>query len=514
MKIASLRAFIRFQAVRVLDIAALAGSWLVIWKYQGGGLVLADAVVIGMAVVSALLAASACRSASGLATWSKGAAIAPLAACLMAALALLLCGSALTSGVWHVWILIAPLALLALRGLGWAADRAMLCADLGRESVVLIGTSSACAQATRSLGLESSSDSKVVATLHVADVSTTIAIGDELIDRLQRLRSPRVIICTDDAASAIPEQILAILRHHPVTVQWAPQMSLPDAAFNPAYRAQLIDLCASPLNESQLVLKWIEDKFPAVIILAIVVVPMALIALAIKLTSPGPILFTQVRHGLNGRLIRVFKFRTMRHDPSITDIHKMAKRRPGTDLTRWLNDVMLPGLVPVGGRGAHPASEIRHEMAPARSAADRASSPTRIKEDDYRPTTATFRQTDRNDPRLAPLGKFLRQTSLDELPQLFNVLRGDMSLVGPRPHAVEHNHQYSAEVRRLMQRHYIKPGITGLAQISGARGATRTVGDMRRRVALDLLYMRKWSLMLDAKILLLTAFRGFITHQP
>ena len=307
MKIASLRAFIRSQAVRVADIAALAGAWVAIWKYQGGGLVLADVATLGLAVVSALLAASACRSANGLGAWGKGVVAAPLAACLLAALALFLCGSALTTGVWHAWILSAPLALLALRGLGWVADRTTLRADLGRESVVLVGTRSACAQASRFLGLESSSDSKVVATLPVADVHSAIAIGDELIARLQRLRSPRVIICTDDAAPAIPEQILAILRHHPVTVQWAPQLSLPDAVFHPAHRAQLIDLCASPLNESQLVLKWIGDKFPAVIILAIVAVPMALIALAIKLTSPGPILFTQARHGLNGRLICRFR---------------------------------------------------------------------------------------------------------------------------------------------------------------------------------------------------------------
>ena len=213
-------------------------------------------------------------------------------------------------------------------------------------------------------------------------------------------------------------------------------------------------------------------------------------------------------------MIRVFKFRTMRHDPSITEIRRMAERRPGTDLLKRLSDVMLPALVPVGGQGAHQASGLRHELTSAGNAAGQASSPRRSGGDDYRPTTAAFRQTDRNDPRLAPLGKFLRQSSLDELPQLFNVLRGDMSLVGPRPHAVEHNHQYSTAVRRLMQRHYIKPGITGLAQVSGARGATRTVHDMRRRVALDLLYMRNWSLMLDAKILLLTAFRGFITHQP
>ena len=132
---------------------------------------------------------------------------------------------------------------------------------------------------------------------------------------------------------------------------------------------------------------------------------------------------------------------------------------------------------------------------------------------EYEPTPS-FRQTVCGDPRLTPIGSFLRRTSLDELPQLFNVILGDMSLVGPRPHAVQHNQEYSGRIGRLMQRHHVKPGITGLAQVSGARGATRTERDMRRRVALDLLYIRNWSLWLDLRILALTAVRGFITKHP
>ncbi|MBA3685926.1 MAG: sugar transferase, partial [Planctomycetes bacterium] len=123
-------------------------------------------------------------------------------------------------------------------------------------------------------------------------------------------------------------------------------------------------------------------------------------------------------------------------------------------------------------------------------------------------------QATANDPRITPLGNFLRRTSLDELPQFLNVLKGDMSIVGPRPHPLKLNNSFAQGVRDLMRRHYVKPGITGLAQISGSRGETRTEDDMRRRVDLDLRYIREWSLWLDLKIVFLTVFKGFINRQP
>jgi len=121
-------------------------------------------------------------------------------------------------------------------------------------------------------------------------------------------------------------------------------------------------------------------------------------------------------------------------------------------------------------------------------------------EDGARVTQAT-----RNDLRITPLGKFLRRTSLDELPQLINVLQGRMSLVGPRPHAVAHNEEYRKVIKRYMVRHKVLPGITGLAQVSGCRGETARVEDMEARVSLDLEYLRNWSPLLDLQILLLTA---------
>ena len=119
------------------------------------------------------------------------------------------------------------------------------------------------------------------------------------------------------------------------------------------------------------------------------------------------------------------------------------------------------------------------------------------------------RQATRNDPRITPIGRFIRRTSLDELPQLINVLGGSMSLVGPRPHAIAHNMEYGAQITAYMARHRVKPGITGWAQINGYRGETDTVEKMQKRVRLDLEYINNWSLRRDMWILLRTPFALF-----
>jgi putative colanic acid biosynthesis UDP-glucose lipid carrier transferase len=162
----------------------------------------------------------------------------------------------------------------------------------------------------------------------------------------------------------------------------------------------------------------------------------AAIAAAVKLSSPGPVLFAQRRYGRDGGEIRVLKFRSMR-----------------------------------------------------------------VTEDG-----AVVRQAQKGDPRVTRVGAFLRRTSLDELPQIFNVLRGDMSIVGPRPHAVAHNEHYRTQILEYMLRHKVKPGITGWAQVNGWRGETDTLRKMIERVAHDLHYIRHYSFGLDVKIILLTAF--------
>jgi lipopolysaccharide/colanic/teichoic acid biosynthesis glycosyltransferase len=125
-------------------------------------------------------------------------------------------------------------------------------------------------------------------------------------------------------------------------------------------------------------------------------------------------------------------------------------------------------------------------------------------EEDGKVTQAT-----RFDKRVTRFGRFLRRTSLDELPQFFNVLQGKMAVVGPRPHAVAHNHQYKTVVQDYMQRHRIKPGITGWAQVNGLRGEIDTIDKMKARVQYDLYYMQNWSLWFDLRIIAMTVAKGF-----
>lgn len=113
-------------------------------------------------------------------------------------------------------------------------------------------------------------------------------------------------------------------------------------------------------------------------------------------------------------------------------------------------------------------------------------------------------QARKDDDRITPIGKFLRRTSLDEMPQFFNVLMGKMSVVGPRPHMIKHTSDYNDHINNFMVRHFVKPGITGLAQVSGLRGETKKVSDMKRRVTTDIKYVQRWSLITDIKICLIT----------
>lgn len=123
---------------------------------------------------------------------------------------------------------------------------------------------------------------------------------------------------------------------------------------------------------------------------------------------------------------------------------------------------------------------------------------------------AGFTQTVKNDPRVTKIGSFIRRTSIDELPQLFNVLRGEMSMVGPRPHAIEHNDQFKDYIISYMKRHLVKPGITGWAQVNGFRGETETIEKMKGRIEHDIYYIENWSILFDLRILCITAIKGFM----
>lgn len=199
----------------------------------------------------------------------------------------------------------------------------------------------------------------------------------------------------------------------------------------------LVEIVNTPLSGWKVVLKAIEDRVLAAVLLVLMAPVLLVIAVAIRLDSPGPVFFRQTRYGFNNKKFSIYKFRSM---------------------------------------------------------ADR-------EEVDAKTVQAT-----RDDPRVTRVGKFLRRTSLDELPQIFNVLNGTMSLVGPRPLAADHNEDFAKIIRGYFARHNMKPGITGLAQVNGLRGETDTIEKIQKRVESDIYYTDNWSLWLDLRILFKTAY--------
>jgi putative colanic acid biosynthesis UDP-glucose lipid carrier transferase len=211
------------------------------------------------------------------------------------------------------------------------------------------------------------------------------------------------------------------------------------ARWNQINGLPVVSVFETPITGIDGVLKRGFDLAVSLLLLAVLAIPLSVIAILIKASSPGPVFFRQKRYGLMGEEIRVWKFRSMR-----------------------------------------------------------------TCEDD-----SNIRQATKEDDRVTPIGMILRKTSLDELPQLFNVVGGSMSLVGPRPHASAHNEQYRSLIDGYMLRHKVKPGITGLAQVNGWRGETETLEKMERRIEFDHRYIRDWTLWMDLKILFQTALVVF-----
>ncbi|MDH4120890.1 MAG: undecaprenyl-phosphate glucose phosphotransferase [Deltaproteobacteria bacterium] len=265
----------------------------------------------------------------------------------------------------------------------------------------------------------------------------------QLVQSLQKKPVDQVWIALPLGEEAKLKRILHDLRHFPVDIRYAPDISglrLLNHALSEVAGISLMDLSVSPMAGRDRLLKALEDRLLAGLILLLISPLMVWIAMGVKLTSKGPVFYRQMRHGWDGKPFAVLKFRSMRHTS-------------------------------------------RQETRPV--------------------------QATRHDPRITPLGRWLRRTSLDELPQFINVLKGDMSIVGPRPHALAHNEFYKDQIDGYMKRHKVKPGITGWAQINGWRGETDTLEKMQRRVEYDLYYVENWSLLFDLKIILLTLFHGF-----
>jgi exopolysaccharide biosynthesis polyprenyl glycosylphosphotransferase len=326
----------------------------------------------------------------------------------------------------------------------------------------------------------------------------------------------RVLIVLPAADAATMDRLRT--RHSAtLCIRFAPPEDIPSApARRTVWHGLPADVYPPPgLSGSKRVIKAIEDRLLGSLILLAITPVLLLVAVVIKINGPGPVFYLQERHGLHGRRFRIIKFRTMQAPGN-----RALRTREEADLSAAARKAVV--LPPAPARLAEPA-DPEPQAAPETTGMASTLRPRAAVAVLDRPAPAAavvtesaevFVQAQHGDARITPLGRFLRNTSLDELPQFINVVRGEMSIVGPRPHAVAHNVQFSENIPYLMDRHRMKPGITGLAQISGARGATNTIEDMRRRVLLDLHYARDWSLWLDLRIIALTILKGFINHQP
>lgn len=260
-----------------------------------------------------------------------------------------------------------------------------------------------------------------------------------LLSYIRSNRVDRVVVALPWVASERIEELLKKLRTIPVRIDLVPSnvvWRFPAIDMERLGNVPILTIANKRVDEQMGTLKRLEDLIISGVVLTLISPILAIIAIAIKLDSKGPVFFKQQRYGFNNEVFEVFKFRSMTVGDS---------------------------------------------------------------------NSGDTAQATRNDRRVTRVGKFLRRSSLDELPQLLNVLFGDMSVVGPRPHAVQHNIEFANIISEYYARHNVRPGITGWAQVNGLRGETDTLEKMTRRVEFDLHYIEHWSLLLDLKILLMTS---------
>jgi putative colanic acid biosynthesis UDP-glucose lipid carrier transferase len=289
-----------------------------------------------------------------------------------------------------------------------------------------------------------------IVTIHEPDETHAIDSDIERLRNTEQISDAIVRHAISEVWIALPfaeisrwHQLQPLLCQLFVDLRWVPDtdtMTILSHRYRDLLGIPVVDLNHPKNTGLRGLCKMLFDRGFALGVLILLLPLFAVLSLAIKCSSLGPVFFTQSRLGLNGKRFDVYKFRSMK-------LHQ---------------------------------------------------------ESDGNLTQAT-----RNDPRITPIGRFMRRTSLDELPQFINVLKGEMSVVGPRPHALIHNDLYKDKLMMYMQRHRVKPGITGWAQINGCRGETDTEEKMASRIALDLHYIRNWSFSMDLKIILWTAFKGW-----
>ncbi|HKY92568.1 MAG TPA: undecaprenyl-phosphate glucose phosphotransferase [Nevskiaceae bacterium] len=347
------------------------------------------------------------------------------------------------------WFVSTPLALLILHRIAVAIAKRFLPHIMQRRSSVVVFVNDSARTLTRNL--QKSPSYEVVGFFEDRDMDR---IGGPLegMPYLGKARNVAqyvrdhdidvVFIVLPDDGGKRALNLLDELGDTTASVYYVPDfliINLFEAQVREVEGVTVLEVAETPFYGADGILKQVFDwAFSACVLVALT--PLLLgVALAIKLSSPGPIIFKQRRYGLNGKRFWVYKFRSMY----------------------------------TGSKGAD------------------------------------VQQATRDDPRITPIGRFIRRTSIDELPQFVNVLMGDMSVVGPRPHTVAHNEYYRKAVKRYMVRHKVKPGLTGWAQVHGLRGETAQVERMEERIRFDLEYIKNWSPMLDIRIIFMTIMMIF-----
>jgi Undecaprenyl-phosphate glucose phosphotransferase len=334
-----------------------------------------------------------------------------------------------------------------LRGLirGWARD-----GRLDRRTII-VGADENGEELVRTLKAQEDSDIEVLGVfddrndtraLETCAGSPKLGKVDDIVEFARRTRVDLVLFALPISAET---RILAMLKKLwvlPVDIRLSAhtnKLRFRPRSYSYLGKVPTLDVFEAPITDWDLVMKWLFDRAVGCLTLLLALPVMALVALAIKLDSRGPVLFRQKRFGFNNERIDVFKFRSLYHDQADPLASKVVTK---------------------------------------------------------------------NDPRVTRVGRFIRKTSLDELPQLFNVVfKGNLSLVGPRPHAVQgklQNRMFDEAVDGYFARHRVKPGITGWAQINGWRGEIDNQEKIQKRVEFDLYYIENWSVLFDLLILLRT----------
>ena len=359
------------------------------------------------------------------------------------------------SRLWVLyWLVIGTGMLVACRSAVYIALRKLRAKGRNSRRVVIVGYNQTGREMHRRADQQSWCGYQIVG-VHAGAIeqdsaaplpSSSLVTNIDTLDAIPAFVSGHAIdevwITLPMAAAAEVQALHFLLQRVLADVRWIPNilpMQVPHMQMADFLGFPALDLNVPVSDGNQGLAKMFFDKLFSAAVLVAIAPLMALIAIGVKCSSPGPVLFKQPRLGLNGRRFDVYKFRTM------------AVHREDRGVT----------------------------------------------------------QASRDDVRITRFGAFLRQRSLDELPQFFNVLLGDMSVVGPRPHALAHNDHYKELLEQYMLRHRVKPGITGWAQINGHRGETDTIDKMAKRVQFDLYYIQHWSLWMDLRIVLRTVWSGW-----